>query len=339
VSRLLEVHHVYPEEGPGRPQAARMTIVVARGREDLIAAERALLGYCVGVGLALMALVALFTHVAVSRGLAPATRLASALDAVRMEALPARFDVGSLPAELAPVVDTTDALIRRVDAALERERRTAADIAHELRTPISELLTVSEVALRNGLDVTVQRKALGTVRDVAWRMGSSISTLLQLARLEHGSEVRQLVDVDLGAVVRDSLRPLAAAGRERALVVQNEVAVGERVEGNPEVLHIVTSNLLGNALYYSPKGGRVQCRVERDDGRWRLVVENDAPELAPEDLRSLSEPFWRKDRARTDRSRSGLGLALSCALAQRTGLELGFALDAGRFRAVLGPSR
>jgi signal transduction histidine kinase len=69
------------------------------------------------------------------------------------------------------------------------------------------------------------------------------------------------------------------------------------------------------------------------------VVENDAPELVPEDLRSLAEPFWRKDRARTDRSRSGLGLALSCALAQRTGLELGFALDHGRFRAVLGPSR
>ena len=68
---------------------------------------------------------------------------------------------------------------------------------------------------------------------------------------------------------------------------------------------------------------------------WRFVVENYAGDLRPEDLPALSEPFWRKDRARADRNRSGLGLALSRALAEKTGMEIGFELEDGTFRAIL----
>ena len=79
----------------------------------------------------------------------------------------------------------------------------------------------------------------------------------------------------------------------------------------------------------------MECRLERPEGGWRFLVENDAPDLRSRDLRVLCEPFWRKDRARADRSRSGLGLALSWALAEKTGMELGFELTEGTFRAVL----
>jgi signal transduction histidine kinase len=172
VAQRIEVHHVFPEEGPDRPTAARLVLVVAQGREELVALERMLLAQCVGACILLAGLIAALSWLAVERGLEPARRLAARLDAIRVDDLPAQLEAGELPAELAPVADKIDALIGRVQTALSRERRTTADIAHELRTPVSELLTVSEVALRDGNDARAGRIALAKVRDVAWRMGA-----------------------------------------------------------------------------------------------------------------------------------------------------------------------
>ncbi len=335
VAQLIEVHHVHPEEGPDRPQAQSVLVVVARGIEELVTAERKVLFYCAVSFLVLIAMIATFARLAVERGLEPAKHLAATLDAVQVERLPAHLDFGELPEELAPVGAKSDALIRRVDLALERERRTTADIAHELRTPISELLTVSEVALRDGNDPDGARRALATIRDVAARMGRSVSTLLELARLEMGAAKLEHGPVDLGALVTELLRSLAGAGQERGLVVASSVAPGELVEGDRQVLRIVVSNLLGNALHYAVAGSRVECRFERSVAGWRLVIANRTEELEPADLRWLSQPFWRKDRARTDRERSGLGLALSRALADHAGLELSFELEDRSFRALL----
>lgn len=335
VARLIEVHHVYPEEGPGRPQAATIRVVLAGGREELAAAERIVMAECLLVSLLLMLVIGAISWRAVTRGLEPADRLAATLDAIRVDDLPRQLDVGQLPDELVPVGAKIDALIRRVDAALERERRTTADIAHELRTPISELITVSEVALRDRGGNGTARRALSTMRDVAWRMGRSVSTLLELAMLEMGTETFVREPVDLEQVLREELESLSALRRERGLRLDEFVDPDTWVDGNRDVLRIVVANLLGNALYYCPRGGRVECRLERLGDGWRFLIQNDAPDLRPEDLEVLSEPFWRKDHARSDRSRAGLGLALSRALAGKTGLELGFELEDGAFRAVL----
>jgi len=335
VAQWIEVHHVYPEEGPDRPAAAQVQVVLARGREELFAAERDVLAACAVVGLGLLALIAVLSWQAVERGLEPAKRLAAGLDAIRAEALPERLGVGALPAELRPMAATIDALLQRVEAAFQRERRTTADIAHELRTPISELRIVSEVALREVREDGESRRALGTVRDVAWRMGRSVETLLKLARLEMGAETFGRDRVDLSLLLREELRALAALERERELVVENRVEPDDSVAADADVLRIVVSNLLGNALYYAPPGTRVDLRFERFPSGWRLVFANEAGELREEDLATLVQPFWRKDRARADRTRSGLGLALSCALVELAGLELTFELEGGRFLAVL----
>jgi signal transduction histidine kinase len=164
-----------------------------------------------------------------------------------------------------------------------------------------------------------------------------VATLLELARLEMGASRLERVPVDAGALVAELLRPLAGPARERGLGVANSIEPGVLVEGDREVLRIVLSNLLGNALRYASPASSVACRVERARATWRLVIENQTDELQPEDLRSLSAPFWRKDRARADREHSGLGLALSRALADKAGLALAFELEGRTFRAVLAP--
>jgi len=334
-ARFVQVHHVHPEEGPDRPSAKVVSIAVASGVEELVAAERAMLASCIGVGCAVLALIGIVAWTAVKRGLEPTARFGATIDAIRMDDLPESLDVGPMPQELAPVAQKTDALIRRVDTALRRERRTTADIAHELRTPISEILTVSEVALRNGHDPVATRRALSTVRDVAWRMGRSVFTLLKLARLEMGAESFDHESIAVAEIVRDTLRSLNALTQEREIQVSNDLGESDRIGGDREAVRIVIANLLSNALYYAPPRGTVECRLEVAGDGWRFTVENEAPELRPADLAALADPFWRKDSARTDRSRAGLGLSLSRALAERSGMVLEFELEGGLFRACL----
>jgi signal transduction histidine kinase len=327
---------VYPEAGPDRPVPKDVVIAVAHDTAALTAARRAVLAWCGGVCLALVALVGALSWWSVTRGLAPSNRLAARLDAIDAEHLPERLEAGPLPRELRPVADTIDSLIARVGEALDRERRTTADIAHQLRTPISEIVTTSEVALMDGQDAGTMRRALGTVREVAWRMGRAVATLLKFARLETGHERFENGPVDLGAIVTESLRSLSSLERERNLDVANRLRGEDWVEGDPDVLQIVVSNLLSNALYYSPEGGVIECRLERSNhGGWSLVVENPTADLEPADLASIAQPFWRKDGARTDPDRSGLGLALSRAMVGKTGQALRFELEGSTFRAVL----
>lgn len=335
IAEFVEIHHVFPEEGPNRPDVHSVHIVVARGREELFASQRRLLGASVLGGLVLLALIGLVARLAVDRGLAPANRLAARVGALEVEDLPDELGLVAGPRELAPVVQKVEALVARVRAALERERRTTANIAHELRTPISELLTVAEVALLDADDTEGARQALGAVVDVSSRMGRAVSTLLELARL--GGEVRapERESVAVEELTTELVRSLGGERRERGLEIDVRVENGGVVDADPTVLRIALSNLLGNAIQHAPRESRVSCVVDSAARGWSIAVENDARDLDPEDLRHLCEPFWRKDGARVDRERAGLGLALTHALVERCGIELTFTLEGPRLRALL----
>lgn len=339
-AQVVEVHHVYPEEGPERPATAQVRIAVARGRETLAADERALLAQCVGTALLLGAVLAVLALRTVDRGLRPALRLASVLGALEPERLPDALDVGPQPRELQPVAQTAAALVRRVAEALARERRTTADIAHELRTPIAELLAVAEVALRNGHDPRETRASLVEVRDLASGMGRTLATLLKLARLEMGAETFERRAFDPGALISEVRRPLLGTERDRGVQVELDLASAGSLHADPDVLRVVLSNLLGNAVHHAPSGSTIRVRVAGNDAAWSLEVENEAPGLQRGDLGDLARPFWRKGSEGDDRGHAGLGLALSSALAARAALELSFGLDQGhRFlaRLVAGP--
>jgi signal transduction histidine kinase len=86
----------------------------------------------------------------------------------------------------------------------------------------------------------------------------------------------------------------------------------------------LVANLLENAVQHAPSRACASCTLEREGASWRLSVVNPAPDLTPADLTRLCEPFWRKERGRSARERSGLGLALARALAEKAGLSLTF---------------
>ena len=286
-----------------------MTITVFRERGSLDQAlARLRRTLAIGTGLLAVALAAV-TAAIVRISLRPVRALADRAQQIDSSRLHLRFDTVSVPGELVPITHRLNDLLERLDAAFTRERRFTADVAHELRTPIAELRSLTEVVLRWPDDAGAALHAVREAHDIAAQLQALVATLLSLVRSESATSV------ELSAV---PLRPLVAA-----TVEEGESAVGRAVDvdvpeeatvlAEPTLLASVLRNVLANALEYSVPRSPVRCRAWREDERWVLAVENEPANLSPFDLPHLFEPFWRKDAARSDSLHAGLGLSLVSA--------------------------
>ncbi len=318
----------------GNPGPAKLIVVVARERRELDAALLALLGGgALGSALLLGGVLLLGSRVA-DRGLRPVGDLVRHVERIADPTLASAYPMAGTPTELQPIAAGVNRLVERLASELQRERRTAANIAHELRTPVSELLVLSEVALRCADEPGHALEALRQVRDVSLQMRRLIGTLLELARLESGQTPLEPERIELAGLVRDCWQPLAEEARARGLSFELHGAE-PAVEADRGALGILCANLLGNAVQHAPEGARVEC-VLSNGSVTSLTLSNPANGLALEDLDKLTEPFWRASAAREDRDHAGLGLALARRLAELLGVELTFALEQGWFRARLG---
>jgi len=131
-----------------------------------------------------------------------------------------------------------------------------------------------------------------------------------------------------------ALHELALA---RALTVHTELPPAAWVQSDLGIVERIVSNLLRNALEYSPEGGQVVCRLRRERAGWLLIIDNPAPDLEAADLEHFGHRFWRKHPEGGTAHHAGLGLALTHGLAQALALPLRFDLDGGRLSVRLGP--
>lgn len=226
-------------------------------------------------------------------------------------------------------------MLDRIRRAFERERRTTANIAHELRTPVTELVILTEAAQRYTDDSNETARQLGELREIGAQMSSLISTLLELARMESGHVPLESEPIDRAEMVRDCWCAFASASDAKRLTFRAPEGTGPFVIADRAALSILLSNLLSNAVDHAPAGDEVRCELGNGKDPL-LVLSNTANGLTSADLDKLTEPFWRMSSAREDREHSGLGLSLVARLAALLELELSFGVEAGRFRARLG---
>src|SRR5262249_9793902 len=137
------------------------------------------------------------------RGLSPLARLGAQADAIGSESLATRFPVTGVPAELVPIGHRLNDLLARLDSAFERERRFTAAVTHELRTPIAELRSACDVALRWPEE---SRASLAEAHEVSIQMGRLVEALLELRRGETGSLSIDLERVDPAELLDGVLR-------------------------------------------------------------------------------------------------------------------------------------
>jgi len=216
-------------------------------------------------------------------------------------------DTGSELGELSRVLNTTFA---RLQASFDRQAQFTADASHELRTPVSVVLTQTQSALARERSAAEYQESLAACQRAAQRMRRLTESLLTLARLDSGEAATTREPCDLDRLARDATELLRPIAEEHEVTLEVEAAP-TRCEGNAEQLGQVVTNLVSNAICYNRPGGSVRVKVATEPGAAVLTVSDTGQGIAPEDLPHVFERFYRADSSRNRRTGGGAGLGLA----------------------------
>jgi two-component system sensor histidine kinase QseC len=318
------------QEHDPRPRLT-ITLVLARGAEEVTATVDRVAEVLIGVGL-FGTLLCLAILVGVVRfGLAPVRSLAAAIAEIREGDLAARLDSAATPRELSPVVERLDELLRRLAAAFTRERELTAEVAHELRTPLAGLRATIEVAIsKDDRPAEKYRNALAECLAITRHTERLVEMMLSLARLDAGTITAASERVDVDELVREVLAPLSARAAERRITIVTELPPVTATTDRDK-LRVVLHNLVDNAVSYVDDGGTI--RIELAPGRVRIT--NTGCTLSPAEVAHVFERFWRGDAARSTGAHAGLGLALCQKLIAIIGGTLTAEVTGGMFIATV----
>ncbi|MGR6318063.1 HAMP domain-containing sensor histidine kinase [Micromonospora soli] len=223
--------------------------------------------------------------------------------------------------EVAELAETFDAMLDRIAAAFEAQRRFVANASHELRTPLAVMQTEIDVTLSDDeADIAEYRRMATVVRDASERANGLVDALLVLARSEAqaGRRLARRVESDLAVGTSNALSAMAREVERIGLKVHTSLRPAP-VVGDPGLLDRLAGNLVENAVRYNHLHGRLWVRTGTDGQRSWLVVGNTGFEVAQADVPGLFEPFRRGGQERTGARGSGLGLSIVRAVCDAHG--------------------
>ncbi|MBN2068517.1 MAG: HAMP domain-containing protein [Opitutales bacterium] len=214
--------------------------------------------------------------------------------------------------ELARVLNQT---FDRLHTAFNRQKRFTADASHELRTPVTALLTESERILRRERSCDEYREAIMACHNSGRRMSQLIEALLMLSQQENSTVTKE--QCDMGSILKDVVEQLLPLAEKCGVSVTCHSNVTP-CYGDAAALFILARNLVANAIGHNHRGGHVWVESFCENQACLLKVSDDGPGIAEEDLPHIFERFYRADKARTGTSgHTGLGLAIVNAIAQK----------------------
>jgi two-component system sensor histidine kinase TctE len=258
----------------------------------------------------------------VKRGLQPLARLSDEIKARSAGDL-RPIDAAGAPEEARPLVSAMNGLLGEVSAASRTQQRFLADAAHQLRTPLAGLQMHTELALAQPMPESC-RAELEQVHQATIRTARLANQLLALARAEPGAR-SATAPLDLKSLAEGEAENWVRQSRGRDIDLGFELEVA-RVEGDAFLLREALSNLVHNAVEYSPRGGRVTVRTGRRNGHAFLEVEDDGPGIPPAERSRVLERFYRMPG--TPGTGSGLGLAIVREIVASHGADLAIAESA-----------
>ena len=260
-------------------------------------------------------------YVLAGRALRPLHRVTTTARRLSGETLDQRISYTGPEDEVAELADTFDAMLDRIAAAFDTQKRFVANASHELRTPLAVMRTEVEVTLGDAeADVTEYRRMGTVVRDASIRANALVEALLLLARTEAqaGRRLARKLPADLAAGAAAALSAVGPEMRRTSIEVQQDL-LSAPVVGDASLLERLAGNLIENAVRYNHLHGRLWVRTGSDATHSWLVVGNTGFEVDPADVPALFEPFRRGGRERTGARGSGLGLSIVRAVCEAHG--------------------
>jgi two-component system sensor histidine kinase TctE len=323
--RPVRIASLYlPAGSAGASRAVLVQAAETLNKRGLL--EREIVTGVIGPQLVLILLAAVSVWLGVGRGLAPLQRIRHAIGSRSHRDLSPVAE-GNAPHEIQPLLHSINELLQRLNLALEAQQRFVADAAHQLRTPLAGLIAQSEYALR-AADAVEQQHALAQIKTGAERATRLAHQLLTLARSE-ASSARPVAfeNIDLDRLLREQTSEWAPAAVRKDIDIGYESLAPEAtLNGNAVLLREMMSNLLDNAIRYTPRGGRVTVRLS-DPAHPRITVEDDGPGIPAGAREKVFERFYRLPDDVSEGS--GLGLAIVREIARTHGARAWIADAAG----------
>ncbi|WMC12059.1 heavy metal sensor histidine kinase [Oceanimonas pelagia] len=246
-------------------------------------------------------------------GLKPLRSLARISSRISASQLDHRLPLSEAPAELHAPIQAFNNMLDRLEDSFRRLTDFSADIAHELRTPVNSLMMQTQVALSQPRDAADYREALYANLSAAERLGRMINEMLFLAKSDQGRLALQRTPLELADELDELIEffePLASEQQVRLHREGRGVVQGDRA-----MLQRAFSNLLSNAIRYTPAQGEVRISLEDNPQEVTVAVANPGPPIPPAQWSRLFDRFYRADSARQPATDgTGLGLAIAHAI-------------------------
>jgi signal transduction histidine kinase len=214
--------------------------------------------------------------------------------------------------EIDRLADAFNTMVDRVQGLIGQMKEITENIAHDLRSPITRMRGMAEMALTDENTGEEQAAITGTIIEECDRLLEMINAMLDISEAESGLMKLNAEPVDLAALLRDVCDLFQPVAENRSLEILMEVPESVAVPGEPRKLQRVFSNLIDNALKYTPKGGSVNITIEEGAKDTVVTVKDTGDGIAETDLPHIFDRFFRGEKSRSTPG-SGLGLSLARA--------------------------
>ena len=266
-------------------------------------------------------LVGFLGWVVVRRGLAPLQAMRRDAASVTANRLDTRLSLDAVPVEHAELAESLNQMLARLEDSFQRLKDFSSDLAHELRTPISNLMTQTQVALTRARSADEYREVLVSNAEEYERLARMIGDMLFLAQADHGLVVPSREPVDLALQVRELFDFFDALAEEKGL--QLTLTGSGQVSGDKLMLRRALANLISNAIRHTPAGGSIRVGIEACNEGTRLSVENSGEPIPQEQMSRIFDRFYRGDASRHGGGEgAGLGLAITRSIIRAHGGEI-----------------
>lgn len=275
------------------------------------------------------------------KALAPVDRVTTMAREIEASQLHRRLPHPGVDCEIGRLVETLNHMFARLEASFESMKSFTANASHELRSPLATLRNTIEIMIDQPRSVDEHLDTLHSLGEEVERLSSIVEDLLLLARADAGRVILKLAPVRLDRIMEMQVEAHLPQADSAGVNLQISASATADIMGDDRWLHQLLSNLLDNALKFTPHGLGVMVSVTQDASGTRLTIEDSGPGIPQEDLKRIFERFYRSDpsRSRDLAGGSGLGLAITSWIAEAHGASI-WALnrpDGGAVFTVLFP--
>lgn len=212
--------------------------------------------------------------------------------------------------ELYMMTVTLNNMLDKIQKQLEREQQITLDISHELRTPISVILSYSEY-LNELAEGDKEKELAANIMEQTKKVTRLISTLLMLSRIENGKQPINTETVNISEIMEAVTESLADKATQKQITVETEIEDNITLLGDEALLMSAFVNLADNAVKYSRTGGMIKIRVYRMNNQTEISVEDNGIGISEDDIGKIWDSFYRADESRHNYTEGyGLGLSL-----------------------------